>query len=114
MGPKIPFLKSFQVVLMLPVHGPHLEWRDPRIKEMPSRCLSSFSSFFAIAPILHSVIYGLEAHVHLQWFSLLYSFGLQVPLNEVCSTLSNLMITFTDGKAGSNIGIEKFSFLILI
>jgi hypothetical protein len=40
--------------------------------------------------------------------------GLQVPLNDVYYTLSNLMVIFIDGKVGSNVRSEKFLFLILI
>lgn len=94
-GPRILFLKSFRVVLMLLVHGPHLEWWDPRMKDMPNKCLSTFS------PVLHSIIYGLETHIDLQLFLLLI--WPSVPF--IWSLFDSFQFDggFYDGKAATNV-----------
>lgn len=111
MGPRILFLKSFQVVLMLLVHGPHLEWWEPRMKDMPNKCLSTFSSF-AISPVLHSIIYGLKTHIHLQLFLLLI--WPSVPFKWSLFDSFQFDDSFYDGKTATNVRIERFSLLVWI
>lgn len=89
----------------------------------------TFPFFFPHLPDTTFIFLGPRDTVYLKWLLLeapvdkalassngSYFFACLASISpkEVCFTLTNLMIIFIDGKVENNIGIEKFSFLILI